>query len=33
MILNDTRNLKFIMFYAGDINFVKMHKGILRKIE
>ena len=30
---NDTRNLKFKMFHAGDINSAKMFKRILRRIE
>ena len=30
---NDTRNLKFIMFHADDINSAKMFKRILRRIE
>ena len=33
IIENDTRNLKFIMFHADDINSAKMFKRILRKIE
>ena len=33
IIENDTRNLKFIMFHADDINSAKMYKRILRKIE
>ena len=32
VIENDTRNLKFIMFHADDINSAKMYKRILRKI-
>ena len=33
IIENDTRNLKFIMFHADDINSAKMYKRILQKIE
>ena len=33
IIENDTRNLKFIMFHADDINSVKIFKRILQKIE
>ena len=33
IIENDTRNLKFIMFHADDINSVKMYKRIFRKVE
>ena len=33
IIENDTRNLKFIMFHADDINSAKMFKHILRKVE
>ena len=33
IIENDTRNLKFIMFHADDINSAKMFKRILQKIE
>ena len=33
IIENDTRNLKFIMLHADDINSVKMYKRILRKVE
>ena len=32
-IENDTRNLKFIMFHADDINSAKIFKPILWKIE
>ena len=30
---NDTRNLKFIMFHADDINLIKMYRRILWKVE
>ena len=30
---NDTRNRKFVMFHADDINSAKIIKRILRKIE
>ena len=33
IIHNDTRNLKFMMFHADDINSAKVFKCILRKIE
>ena len=33
VVKNGTRNLKFIMFHADDINSAKMYKRILRKIE
>ena len=33
IIQNDTRNLKFMMFHADDINSAKVFKRILRKIE